>query len=300
VLTIVVGLIEKEMRQIRHKAGQDKCVEAKLLARTETLQQAKSHQSVTDEGTSGGLWVSHNYGDSFVDVSSVPSSVKYVATSGNGELMVFIDANYGGLWLSSDYGHCFAPITPPTKEYLLASCRGLAVSSSGEQIMAYYYNVVYAGNVMKIYSNDFGVSWDFLMMDNLKDSSTQNMSFIISNCNGNGEHMACSGWPYLKISHDSGINFDNKYNKELPTGQPKSMCFSSSGEHLVIVNSDFSIWVSHDYGDSWEVVLSVPNFLHWRAVCSSANGSQVVAVVEYGSGIWKSDDYGHTWANVYM
>ncbi len=89
----------------------------------------------------------------------------------------------------------------------------------------------------------------------------------------------------------------------IPTTAPianwSSVSVSESGQYQTAVVNGGQIWLSSDYGNSWNPTTSstAPTTATWGSVSLSSSGQYQTAVVTFGE-IWLSADYGNNWAAV--
>jgi hypothetical protein len=72
-----------------------------------------------------------------------------------------------------------------------------------------------------------------------------------------------------------------------------SIAGSETGQYLLVADNDGDLYLSADYGATWNATLSEPGS-GWTDVAISDNG-QYMAASQDNEGIWVSEDYGATW-----
>jgi hypothetical protein len=70
---------------------------------------------------------------------------------------------------------------------------------------------------------------------------------------------------------------------------------SDSGQYIAVPSATGKIWVSSDYGATWNAITAAGS-RDWYDIKVSATGQYMAAVVNNGD-IWASSDYGQTWVN---
>jgi hypothetical protein len=174
------------------------------------------------------LFLSQDYGKTWIHKNLNISSLKYICMSSNGEYQMLVTNST--IYKSSDFGNSW------TSKYTINSVfNQIAISSTGE------YQVAVAEGISKgIYlSNDYGENW--INQRNDIDSK----SVCISST---GQFIGVTGLFGIYISRDFGKTWDSY----LSSTKFNSISLSSTGQYITALGFPY-IWVSYPdynlYGD---------------------------------------------------
>lgn len=205
------------------------------------------------------IYVSTNYGTTWTQTSA-PQSTQWwaMACSADGSKLIAASRTNGSsIYISTNYGSTWSSGGSPALAWSAVTC-----SADGKKFMA-------AANGDSIYtSTDFGTTWT------ATGSGIGNWFSLA--CSADGLKLIASG-PATYISTNLGTIW------KLANANVGAVASSADGTKLVIAGN--YIYTSTNSGNSW-ISNSVPS--NWYAVCSSADGSEIVAT-SYQSpslGIW--------------
>ena len=235
--------------------------------------------------SSSPLFISQNYGQSWLTPPSPPPTFEYtsVSISASGQYQLISSPN-GFCYYSSNYGNSWSQITNIPS--LLWTSTGISASGQYQAI----------GNVGDLYlSSNYGNTWS-----------------VISNIFPIYFAMSASG-QYITTTTQTGNTIRGSSNygasttsTNIPNAMFRAVSMSSSGQYQTVVtrqgfNSNGYIYTSSNYGITWNPITSVIN--NWSSVCISYTGQYqmaVTAVNSSGSFVFISSDYGNTWSQSYF
>lgn len=201
-----------------------------------------------------------------------------IACSSTGQYVVA--AANSGLYTSSDFGESWA-ITDDTQSGFY-EWRTITSSENGQ----YWAAAIDFGQVYT--SNNYGVTWSAA---SLVSKSWQSVASSTS-----GQYLAAvyndhvsSGSVYT--SSDFGVTWSESSAHEVHW-RWNSITSSSTGQFLAAVAWDKGVFISNDYGASWNLTSSNGG-VTW-AVAGSSSG-QFLAAASDGEGLYTSNDYGTSW-----
>lgn len=224
----------------------------------------------------GPIYVSTNSGVTW-DVTTAPvASWNGVACSADGARVAAVIA-FGAIYTSTNFGATWTATTAP-----IASWQSIASSSDGMMLIAgegCIWPPCDSSTAAVYRSADGGASWHY--------SAGLGAHSVASSADGS--HLAAA-WGGVIISTNAGASWT-------ASGvSAQAIASSWDGRKLVAANSYSAIRISGDGGSTW-TQSSSPGYLWW-SVCSSADGSTLLAGISYGSAsIYSSVDSGNTWVS---
>ena len=236
-----------------------------------SLSSSGQYQSAVING--GGIWGSTNYGRTWLQNTSAPSSTWYsISLSSSGQNQSAV-VNGGSIWVSSDYGNTWIQnASAPSSTWY-----SISLSSSGQ----YQSAVVNGGGIWG--STNYGSTWTQI--------NTINRNYYSISLSSSGQYQSAVvyGWGILG-STDYGSTWTQIISN---TTSWYSISLSSSGQYQTAVANGDKIYTSNNYGNTWTPT-TAPSTLNWCTISLSSSG-QYQSTVAYGGGIYTSTDYGNTW-----
>ena len=223
---------------------------SQLIACTEHL--SIDHR-VNVSGTYGSIWVSYDYGFSFVLKSWIARTIKGVCSNSSGSQIAIV-STYGGVnknYGIGIYGWDFGNLNQTALNYSSICC-----NSSGSLLAACVNN-----------------GFIYISTNNGKLWSQKETSRVWSSicCNSSGSIIAaCVDYGNIYISTDNG----NNWRPEALFKNWKSVCCNSSGSKIFgACSNDFDIHFSINSGFTWRTVSGSTrrNFMY---VCCDSSGSK--------------------------
>ena len=237
------------------------------------------YQLTGEYSATGKIWVSSDYGKTWVESNSPAGYWFKGYVSGNGKYMLATFSNTGACYLSSDYGINWVSTGINT---------GLpcGISYSGRYMAVSRY---LTGTFSL--SNDFGATWTIKSGIVGPFTISYGGKIFVGTGGGNSEYLAVSG--------NYGANW---VVKSIPA--PGRIAISKDGQHIIASGRHSNIYYSHDYGVTWTTVVKSDTHSSSSEVAISDDG-QYMACCSYGlgstptasRGLWCSDDGGTTWRN---
>ena len=237
-------------------------------------------------GSSGGIYVSFNSGQTWMATNTTFAELRSIASSSDGSKLVA--ANFGaGIYTNSPNASGGWGIGGSTSGLNWIS---VASSSDGSKLVA-------AANGTGIYtSTNSGATWK-QQTTGLPSGGTQNWYYVASSANGSNLVAVFYGGG-LYTSANAGQSWAQQ-----TTGLPvnpnwTSVASSADGTKLAAVALGGGIYTSANSGGSWlQQTNGAPAVTNWGSIASSSDGSKLAAVVR-GGGIYLSSNSGLTWAQV--
>jgi photosystem II stability/assembly factor-like uncharacterized protein len=235
----------------------------------------------------GYIYYSSNYGSSWTNVSFTPNASTRIAMSKDGQYQTY--CRYGDyLYKSTNWGANWAQVTSAGARNWYA----IAISGSGQ-----YQTAGDASSSGYIYrSTNYGVSFTaitgagarYWVFDAAMSDDGQ-YQFIIGN---DGISPPFTSRVYK--STDYGVTWAPTQNLQYK----RSIACSSSGQYVIIGTDGGNVWVSADYGNSWNAPSSLPSgSTVWDGVAVSSTGQYMMVGNVAGSTYsYYSIDYGASWS----
>jgi len=222
----------------------------------------------------GVIWISSNYGQTWVASGSPLLNTRRIAMSASGQYQTAVPINYY-MYISSDYGNTWSPTNQAIGGPLY---NGVRVSASGQ------YQTVVVNNNYIYQSSDYGTTW-------ISRGSSQSWYDIAMS--GSGQYQSA-------VATDGSIYQSSDYGVTwTPITIPSAVttythiAFSVSAQYQAIINNGTdNIYISNDYGINWTAAATS---LDWKQIAISASGQYMVAYEETNMYFWTSTDYGTTW-----
>lgn len=209
-----------------------------------------------------------------------------VATNGDGTLLL-AGAIGQRLFKSTDGGTIWSQFGPePNPE----NYWDIFSSSNGSRIIAGTQN----GPGKLFISADSGVNWGIgkIIVDD-------NRGWLTSASDDDGSNLiAAEGADYGRLFTSS--DFGETWTERRPVGDFgrywQAVASSSNGKYLVASILDGLIYISQDYGSTWNPVTASPpeNPKSWLSLSMSGDGAKIIAGM-YSGKLYVSSDFGVTW-----
>lgn len=229
----------------------------------------------------GDLYTSSDYGATWVDQTSMNAGGYFEAsTSSTGQYMVVSDLN-NNLYLSSNYGSTWSSISSPTNS---------GISSIVMTSDASYFALVNSSNVVYT-STDKGANWSTVPISGA--SSLQSLSM-----SADGQYIyaadAFTQGSQIYVSSNHGTNWAPKQASSVNSWA--RVYSSSTGQYAVATNARNGVYLSVDYGATWNFV-TIPSMSSVYTAVISTDGKTILAADQDTNGyIYESYDGGQTWA----
>lgn len=153
------------------------------------------------------------------------------------------------LYRTTDYGKTWGTIkiqSPTTNSIIIFN--DIALSLTGQ------YQTIVTNNTGVYYSNNFGRTW--------QNTSWTHSKWTLVSVSASGKEQVITGpgSPYVAYSSDYGNTFNTPilYSTSKPTGNKFSNYFnpviltqSASGQYITIATSDYGLYSSFDYAQTW-------------------------------------------------
>jgi len=249
--------------------------------------------------SSGGIFVSNDSGQNFIQKISTPRAWYRVAMSSNGRYQTAIisrnnftyeDLLPNNIYVSNDYGNTWNPkFSVPNNGNLVNLC----VSSDGKfQVTNTYVGGPGSEGLFSgLYiSKDYGETWS--------GANIGVGSYTSVGMSADGKYITLSAFftqGGVVISNNSGTSFN------ILTVSPNAafidISVSNDGKYQSIVDgaSNGRIWISDNYGSSWNPkgpILESPK--RWYNIDMNGDGKYQIA--NGISELYGSNDYGNTWS----
>jgi hypothetical protein len=252
----------------------------------------------------GKLLTSNNYGNSFTEISSLPSGGwdGGVALSPTGQYQMSARVS-GDLYLSNDYGSTWVLRSTPAPSYKRYG--GVAVSSNGQyQFLSVGDNrsyLTFQGDY--IYrSTDYGATFS------VTSSPKKNWWRIATSSNGqyvaaitlNKSGISPDPNSLLYISSDYGVTYSSRLQTYF-----KDVSISNTGQYVSALGTNAStpffnkVYVSNDYGSTFSTIsfTGTTNPDSTGGIGISGDGRYQLSAINDGI-VMLSNDYGVTWNNI--
>ena len=232
------------------------------------------HASSVPGPGGGGIWISSNFGGTWVQTSSLQSNWLAVASSANGEYVVAVIYG-GGIFTSANYGTTWTQASAPSGNWF-----AVAASADGSKFFAV---MEYAG----IYSSsNFGSTWT-------QTTAPSAAWYDIATSSDGKRVVAIIGTAGIWSSTNSGASWGQTSAASTHPGSYwQSIASSADGSHLAAVMYYGGIYTSTDFGTTWWQMSSPAT--NWVSVASSSDGSKLVAA-STPDGIYTSTNCGSAW-----
>jgi hypothetical protein len=250
---------------------------------------------------SGGIFVSNNSGQNFIEKISTPRAWYRVAMSSNGKYQTAIvsrnnftyeDLLPNNIYVSNDYGETWNPkFSVPNNGNLVNLC----VSSDGKfQVTNTYVGGPGSEGLFSgLYiSKDYGETWS--------GANIGPGTYTSVGMSADGKYITLSAFfteGGVVISNNSGISFN--ILSISPNSAMHDVSVSNDGKYQSIVDvaDNGRIWVSNNYGlqNSWAPkgpILDFPK--KWYNIAMNGDGKYQIA--NGVSELYGSNDYGNTWS----
>jgi len=228
---------------------------------------------LTAVSNNGPIYVSNDYGNTW-KIINIICPWKDINMSVNGQYQVA--CIYDGIvFLSNDYGITWNQQKIPSEKWI-----NIGISEDGSTIIV----IAESGLIYK--TTNYGVTWkEFTNYKNI------NIKKII--ISSSGKFIGCiiilkEGG--IVISKDFG-NIFSRVNIETNDKNVQDISFSKSGQIQAIAIYNNYIYISYDYGITWQAKDKKRN---WKSITISEKGQFMSATVENGF-LYISDDFGNTW-----
>ena len=246
---------------------------------------ANGQYQVISSSSTGGVWYSLNYGQTWVQSTGLPvqayTSVS-MSSSGQFQIVGAAVAGTGVLYTSSNYGVSWRAVTGgPTGQWYT-----FCISASG-QYMTGTQNT--AGSSIW-YSTNYGATWA------QATSTPGNYNGICCSASGQYQTVVSQSGSSIFISSNYGQNWIQTTAPSFPW---RDVCMSASGQYqTAVINGNNGIYYSSNYGLSWTQASGEPTTgIQWFSVCCSASGQYQVAVMfDSPYNVWYSTNYGVNWS----
>jgi hypothetical protein len=240
-------------------------------------------------------------------------AIHAIASNDVGDRLVALANNVSGpsigkIIRSSDYGVTWLPYSSPLSD---EGWRAIASDSTGKNLVSVTRgsNAVPPNDGRIWLSTDYGDTWNGVA-DALAPHGTGALwRAVASSANGNILSAGLEGGP-IWISANAGLNWALATTH--PTNGLKCLTSNALGDKMAATvnltaappNFGGDIWLSADYGDTWNKQPQPPppsGDQMWWGIASDALGSTLVAASignltsPLGGNIWLSTDYGQTW-----
>lgn len=237
-----------------------------------SVSQTGQYQTATVNG--GGIWISSDYGNTWIQTNFNNNAWTSVSLSASGKFQTAA-ASVGAIWYSVNYGNTWNEVMATNSN----SWVSVSVSASGE-----YQAAVNTAGMW--YSSNYGFSWT------LAAGTSSIISFAIS--------VSASGQYQSATEFGGGIYYSSNYGhswtkSNAPNRSWISISVSYPGQYQTAVAGTVGIYYSSDFGNTWtQSVTAGTNSLLTVSV-SSLGKYQIAA----GSGpIFYSFNYGQNWDQV--
>jgi len=236
------------------------------------------------------IFISNDYGATWSQGNATIHGMNTwgpISITGDGSKLVVI-GTYGGsgngsrIFYSLDFGFTWNPAWGTDESNFSSGWSDVASNSDGTKLVAAMWNG-------KIHTSvDSGATWS------PKGSST-NFWSQISLSNDGAKLIALASYggqqSYVYVSEDDGVNMTSRTSSG--NRYWNSLAASSDGNKVFITESYGSVFLSSNFGSTWERT-TVSNDRSWQSVTSSSNGNNLAAVVSGGS-LYTSTDSGQNW-----
>lgn len=254
------------------------------------------------------LYVSTNFGTNWTKISALSKRWRGVAMDSSGSSLLacyeydFITTVRGGVYKSTDLGTSWQ-IQNQVLPYTGVDCKffaSIACSSSGQTIVT-AVNTISRSQSMpitnKFYgamvytSNDSGSSW---YSPNI---STAVVPFTnIAGDQTGTKLIASTKWSTVHLSTDSGNTWSQARYTTYPYYVITSLTSSSSGQYLALVNSNYNVFTSNNWGVNWNY-RSTGSSESWKYIINDPTGAILLVFNTSNSIVYRSSDYGSTWTS---
>jgi photosystem II stability/assembly factor-like uncharacterized protein len=247
---------------------------------------------VDDPDTGGYIFISNNYGTSWIDVTPknriYPGFYYGISLSYTGKIQLIpITSNTTSdetLYLSSyilsyDYGLTWT--SPILLGQNLVNC--VINKSPDESIDGKYQYLIDSGGDGVFRSIDFGQTWNLVYANN------SNWRNICISSSGKYVYVGTQS-NFIGISKDYGNTWYNKYFDVALT------CISTSedGSVISVTSLKNKIYISYDYGETFNTDNESPEYVSINDISMSSNG-QIQSVSITNGKILQSYNYGNNW-----
>jgi photosystem II stability/assembly factor-like uncharacterized protein len=229
-----------------------------------------------------------------------------IACTANGQIIYLTlvensqEDNY--IYKSTDYGRTFSPLPNPNIPYWFS----ITCDSTGQNVVAGEFSI-YSGLVNQIYySRDSGATWNESNIDITENycyglASSSNGQYVYASATLQYNSNICTFLAYSSI--DYGANFSSilSFNITIdPRSGDNSYLFkiacSSNGEYVFAAVGTQGVYVSADYGSTWNPTNADTNSSQiYDSISCDSTGQYVVAADSNNHYTYVSSDYGDTW-----
>lgn len=266
--------------------------------------------SINDASGNGKLLMSNDQstdieGDSsWKSILETNHNITSSIISGNGKYVYAIGEN-GDIYISNSNGKSFFSSATITKydTYNTKTFLALDMSADGSVQSA----LDFSGNIYV--STDTGTTWN----DPINISAVIETSFmpvkIKLSANGNIQYVigfGNDGSSYLIYSNDFGISWSELFSISQSDAVFFGLATSSSGQHITLGSMTGDVYISHNFGKTFEKNNIIPNTNNYvqqiSDLCMSACGEyqSLITLAIFGGSIgspitYVSNNYGKTW-----
>jgi len=237
----------------------------------------------------GDIYISSDHGSTWSVTTNIGQEVSNsVAISTSGQYQTA--SNGKNIYVSSDYGATWTNVLSYGKADFF-----VAISLNGQ-----YQTLISAGDAM-YRSSDYGATWTAFSDD------THELYYSVLGFPTGGVTMSYNGQYQTIVSEniyyssDYGVTWNT--TTDINTNDQRDwddhnwmgVDMSSDGQYQSAVEVTGEIYVSVDYGSTWDKIdEAVVTDKQWQGISVSASGQYQTAIVKGGT-IYVSTDYGQTW-----
>ena len=250
----------------------------------------------SDSSASGNLKISSDYGQTWTTptLPSVSGNLYYqqVVVSASGQYqMVHFSVSPSSLYIynSSDFGSTWDPVT--FSSYSNNYNVRIAISASGQYQFILYGNTT-LGELINI-SNDYGTNWTTYTV-----SSSFKFSSVYLAVSASGQYVtfctSINANNYVYTSSNYGKSFVQNTTITSANGFA-GMAMSASGQYQTITSSLPLVYISSDYGQTWNLPTTGSGYSSDSISISASGQYQVMG--SFLQMIY-SKDYGNNWSTI--
>ena len=247
------------------------------------ISESGQYQTAVSSGSNTGLiYVSNNFGISWNPYNNLLYDWKSIAISSTGQYQTALIDN-GSIYISNNYGVLWSLVSGTSNTWT-----SICMSSSGQNQLA-----VTSGNLGLIFvSSNYGLNW--------QQVNVITGNFISASLSSSGQYQTVvsqgtNGLIY--ISSDFGVSWNSNSSV---VNDWQSVSISQTGQYQTIcAQYSNNIYISNNYGASWNPILITSSYSNFYSVSVSGNGQYQSAVVNgIGGLIYISNNYGVNWSYV--
>lgn len=230
----------------------------------------------------GGLWLSDNYGSSYVlntsNTNLLNNNWQDIVCDSSGANVIAI-VNGGGIWKSSNYGATWTLYNDSNTQS--KNWKSIVVNTTAQFMVSVASNTINTNIGGGIWiSSNYGNLWNLV-------ASTQNKNWVSVEIDASGQNV-------IALENYGGIWKSNDYGNtwiiysDVNTQGLNWQKIRTDASKNFIAMTDNSTFISNDSGISWSLLMSPFK----SAICVSGN---CVGIINNG-GIWRSTNFGNTWS----